>query len=343
MEQAFRNDNKKEVNSFLINSKLLIDRNIYKFLFKLLYCIFIKSNRQEKIKNKLQDPIKKINRNLIRTHDNFITCEYSTNNLINIVKFVRQQNNLYASEIIENILIIIFSFAFKTGKENIFGIYLYSNISKLKDRNNEYFVNWFNPNMLNEDLSNLKRLLRHDFSIEEFNYRNKIQDKPIFNFLSEIYLEKNIQINKDKIINNINRRIFDMKRKINYIFDNEENNDDEIDDDIYEQKNIPIPILRSLFISVYIYYQNKNSPLMQYTKEKNELQKMPFVYNLSEAEIENNNIRFVLSPVRIEPRIEEINISKNDLKENCFLELAKIFLFNSKSIKLINFHASMIK
>ena len=47
--------------------------------------------------------------------------------------------------------------------------------------------------------------------------------------------------------------------------------------------------------------------------------------------------------MRIEPRIEEINISKNDLKENCFLELAKIFLFNSKSIILINFHSSMIK
>ena len=95
MEEIFKNETKNRINILFINSKLLIDRNIYKFLFKLLYCIFIKSNKQEKIKNKLQDPIKKINRDLIRTHDNFITCEYSTNNLINIVKFVRQQNNLY--------------------------------------------------------------------------------------------------------------------------------------------------------------------------------------------------------------------------------------------------------
>ena len=53
MEQAFRNDIKKEVNGFFINSKLLIDRNIYKFLFKLLYCIFIKSDRQEEEKKKI--------------------------------------------------------------------------------------------------------------------------------------------------------------------------------------------------------------------------------------------------------------------------------------------------
>ena len=156
MEQALGNDIKKEVNSFFINSKLLIDRNIYKFLFKLLYCIFIKSDRQKEEKNKLQKQIDKINKELIKTN-NKLNSEYSTDNLINIVKFVKEQNSLYAGEIIENILIIIFSFAFKTGKENNFGKYLYSNISKLKDRNNESFVNWFITNKLNSDLSNLRK------------------------------------------------------------------------------------------------------------------------------------------------------------------------------------------
>ena len=76
MEQALGNDNKKEVNSFFINSKLLIDRNIYKFLFKLLYCIFIKSDRQKEEKNKLQKQIDKINKYYIKIKDEKINYEY---------------------------------------------------------------------------------------------------------------------------------------------------------------------------------------------------------------------------------------------------------------------------
>ena len=364
MEQAFRNDIKKEVNGFFINSKLLIDRNIYKFLFKLLYCIFIKSKRQEEEKNKLQNHINIINRKLIRNHDNFISCEYNTNNLINIVKFVKEQNNLYAGEIIENILIIIFSFAFKTGKENNFGKYLYSNISKLKDRNNESFVNWFDTNILNKEFSNLRKLLRDDILNEEKENKNKIQEKPIFTFLLEIYNEKyeRKNINKEKMMNYLNRRIFDFNNKIMQK-DNAKKDDQTkmdsystassysmVSEYIYDKglpigkvKKPPIPLLRSLFISVYIYYQNKNSPSMEYIKEKDNLQKIPFVYELSEAGIETRFAGVVLSPVRIEPKIEVINVFKNRFRENGFLELAKIFLFNNKSIKKIDFHTCGLK
>ena len=45
MNQANK-DNKKEVNRIFNNSKLLIDRNIYRFLFELLRFIFIKDNKQ---------------------------------------------------------------------------------------------------------------------------------------------------------------------------------------------------------------------------------------------------------------------------------------------------------
>ena len=281
MEQAFRNDIKKEVNGFFINSKLLIDRNIYKFLFKLLYCIFIKSDRQKEEKNKLQKQIDKINKELIKTN-NKLNTEYSKDNLINIVKFVKQQNNLYAGEIIENILIIIFSFAFKTGKENIFGIYLYSNISKLKDRNNESLANWFIIDKLNGDLSNVRKLLRDDILNEEKDNKNKIQEKPIFIFLLEIYNEKyeRKNINKEKMMNYLNRRIFDLDNKKKQR-DNVKNDDSQTKADtcstissfslisnyefdigplIGKEKNVSMPLLRSLFISVYIYYQNKNSP-----------------------------------------------------------------------------------
>ena len=156
MNQA-NNDNKKEVIRIFNNSKLLIDRNMYIFLFELLRFIFIKDNKQEIIRKKIEFTIKKINNNWIQNKEDYIDSDYSKKNLINIVKFVKQQNYLYAGEIIENILIIIFSFAFKTGKENTFGKYLYIDIAKLKQSNEELFDSWFNKNMLNEEFKNLTK------------------------------------------------------------------------------------------------------------------------------------------------------------------------------------------
>ena len=88
MNQA-NNDNKKEVNRIFNNSKLLIDRNIYRFLFELLRSIFIKDNKQEIIKKKIEFTINKINNNWINNKEDYIDLVYSKKNLINIVKFVK--------------------------------------------------------------------------------------------------------------------------------------------------------------------------------------------------------------------------------------------------------------
>ena len=105
------------------------------------------------------------------------------------------------------------------------------------------------------------------------------------------------------------------------------------------EKLVLIPFIRSFFISVYIYYQNKNSSLMRYRRNlnnQNNLEEIPFKYDISEAGIEDKFGRIVMSPLRIEPRLEEIIINKNRLKENAFIELAKILLFN-KNINKIDF------
>ena len=130
-------------------------------------------------------------------------------------------------------------------------------------------------------------------------------------------MKKNINrknINKEKMMNYLNRRIFDLDNKKKQR-DNVKNDDSQTKADSYatissfglisnyefdngsigKVKKPPIPILRSLFISVYIYYQNKNSPLMKYIKEKDNLQKIPFVYELSEAVIETRFAGIVLS------------------------------------------------
>ena len=78
------------------------------------------------------------------------------------------------------------------------------------------------------------------------------------------------------------------------------------------------------------------------SEEENNLQKLPFDYDISEAGIINKYANIVMSPLRIEPRIDGIKLSRNTLKQNGFMELAKILLVN-KSIKNIDFHTCLLK
>ena len=372
------------------NIKLLIDKNIYKFLFTLLYYIFIIKDKAEQIEEKsnnldkinkdksnqnevefknLGEKIKKINEKYI-PKENELNTNYDKKNLINIVKFVKSQNNIYAGEILENILIIVFSFGFKTERENTFGKYIYNNIDELKEKDKLILVDWVIKKKIKTFLD-VKTILENDF-LDRGQMKAIIEEEPLYDFLSEIYVEKEFRkkILKKKIMNYINNRIFDFQnkniQKMNNIKDSakldsyttlntyslvsdhfyKNDNKNQKDVSIGRIKNIPIPLVRSFLISVYIYYQNKNSNLMKYTKNSNngeDLEEIPFVYDLSEAAVKNLFAGIILSPLRIEPRINEIRLIRNELKEKGMLELAKVLVFNNKNIKKINFMTSLLK
>ena len=376
-----------EIFKIIINNvKILIDRNIYKFLFELLYYIFIikdkahrkeekskKKSNQNKIKFiNLDKKIKEINDKYIKNEKEKLNKEYDSNNLINIVKFVKTQNNIYASEILENILIIIFSFGFKTDREKTFGKYIYNNIGGFVEKEKYTLADWIIANKIKTS-SKMRILLENDL-IERDQMKNKIQEEPLFEFLSEIYWEKveGKKIFKKKIMNYINNRIFDFENKniqksnadkdktqnqldsyssistysfvSNYYFSNNENNPNF--NTFGRRKKTPIPLTRSFLISVFIYYQNKNSNLINYIRNPNNkvnLETIPFKYDLSEAVIENRFAGVIMSPIRIEPRINEIRLCKNKLRENGILELAKVLIFNNKYIKKINLQTSLLK
>ena len=358
--------------------KLLIDQNIYKFLFILLKNIFLKTNNSStlsyEITHKLNEHIKLINEKYYKNKKEFqISTEYSKENLINILRFVKTQNKLYAAEIVENILIIIFSFAFQTKKENTFGKYIYNNLKKICDiyNNKEGFSNWFikekfNPKIFYE-LDSINEYLKNDvYIIDKLkNHLNKIQlENTLYNFLLEIYIEK---YNNLKYRSNNNFLSYINKEKMNFssgYIDNEkttimDKSSTIYDFSIYSAKfyneengktnQMNISITKAFFISVYIYYQNKHSPLMKYIKEsKNredptrDLAAIPFSYDLTGAVIESNYTGIILAPVRIEPRINEIIMVQNILKEKGFIELSKILLFN-KYLKIIDFHQIAVK
>ena len=343
--------------TILFPPESVIKKEIYHFLLLLFKNIFLKPKKEEdnkKIEAKLKKWIEAVNKNPLQG-DNTINLEYSKDNFKNIIYFIKTQNTLLAGDILEGILILIFSYAFETEKYNTFGEFIYKNDEekyKLEDPTNFDLIKWFDKNMLlPQELQNMKNLL------EKEEKRGGNLDSPLYYILLEIQKLKFLNVNKK----NHNITKFDK-----FIYRRNFLNQEIID--INFSKNFkPQNIIRHFFISVFIYYQNKYSPLMKYIKEEtrefryeseeegedNKMQKtveiekkflagIPFEYDLSEAELENRFANTVLSPSRIEPRISQIIMAQNKLEERGFYELAKVLIFN-KYVKKCSFDNSSIK
>ena len=138
----------KSLYDYINNSSKVIDKNIYLYLFSLLKYIFLKQQNLDNSNSKLFQITKKINEKIIKNKNKYIVLgeieiRYSIKNFNNIIYFVNSQNKKFTGEIIEGILIIIFSKAFKADKNKTFGKYLFNNINKLKNSNNHELADWF--------------------------------------------------------------------------------------------------------------------------------------------------------------------------------------------------------
>jgi len=343
--------NEVKILAKVINdSKLLISKEINTFLYCLFLRIFLRKRKKsisKKVEENLKIFIDKINKEIIKDKDKEINEEYTIKNLINIIDFVKSQNILFSSEIIENILIIIFSFAFKTDKRNSFSKLLYNNMDLIKRLRNSDWINWLLLNKFNEQLpgkeaENFKILLENDFSGKNMN---KFSEQAISFFLLNINNNKLEILNNEEKTKNKNladTTTTDSKKSLPY---SSFKSDYLFKGKIGKVSKIPISLFKALLISVYIYYQNKKSPLMEYIHESFTDAKLciiPFEYNLSEAVIDSDHSSIIFSPIRIEPRIENVKMYKNILKETSLLEFSKVLLFN-KNIKKIDFHTTILK
>ena len=362
------------MNSFqkIINDpKELINKNIYIFLFNLFKCIFIKRKKNQELENKINEFIKYINQNIIRDEDKYISREYSKKNFENIIDFVKSQNTLYAGDIIEGILIYIFSYAFESEKDNTFSKYLYNNLYKIKDPNNYDLISMFKEErFFPNELHNLSRLLDLDGTWED-RINDKISEAQdncvLFNFLTNIFIEKYINIKDLKKNNNSMYYIYRGKldnQKISDIIYNKlkDISITVLDRDITinsimslasnlffprefgKVNKINIRLIRAFFIQVFIYYQNKNSPLMKYINrdEEEQYDPIPFVYDLRGACVEGRFSLIILSPLKIEPNINRVSLSQNNLRECGLYEMGKVILFN-KNIKIIEFNTHLLR
>ena len=281
--------------------------------------------------------------------------------------FIKMQNQIYAGEILEGILIIIFSLAFEADKTNSFKKYIYNNLSLINDINCSDIYNWFDIDKFKqEELKNLKKLgIIEYFAKEKYEYYKEKTKYIIFNILSEIYKSKYIEnyLNKKKYqisINYIQKMTFN-KHTNTYknIVLQLSNLDMSLSTDITNnslldlistiyltgefgkvEKNILAPTIKSLLTKVYIYYQNKNFPFMS-TNNK-ELAQLPITYYLDRAKILEDNAETILSPARIEPRINHIILTDNQMKQFGLYNLSKTILLN-QNIKIIDYDFSSVK
>ena len=364
----------------LQNSKSLIDKTIYSYLFMLMkYIFFWKNGIEKEIRDGITKKIKaftdKINQSIIKKKEKFIKIEpykevYTFNNLNNILDFIQTQNTMYSGDIIEGILIKIFSYAFETSKTNEFGKYLYINIAKLRDPSNLELPEWFKKakNLFQADeLKDFKKLLENDFYVND-NIKPNQTIYIIYVFLIEILKIKFNLINagKSTFLNYLNKEKVQLTPffldKFKSMKDYNPSNISMIDKDfmgnsiayIYyclfdEKKGPPIKIIRCFLISIYIYYQNAHSPLMQYIEpyisvdeNDDQLVSIPFTYSIRGAFIEGRFANIIMSPIKIEPRISNLHLGQNNIREWGLFELGKAITMN-KNIKSVNLKISLLR
>ena len=379
-------------------SEKLINKTIYLYLIYLFNYIFFKPQISENLQKKLEALTTLINSQILKIREKYINLyQYSWDNFYNIVNFVKMQNTKFAGDIIEGILIIMFSKVIKVDKSKTFGKYLFNNISRLKEIENDRdnLLKWFenaNRQFKNEELNDFSEILKKETEpvnfqkdLKETTKKNTIINLLLYEIMNNkySYLQEKTNNNKGKLY--INRGDLNSK-KMNediYQFLKKSNSDSSTIDretnynsiskmmedynyyshNLGYERNTKIRLFRALLISTFIFYQNKNSPLMKYipklkeinnnieyinsneddnNENENNLVDLPFEYDLKQAAIEGRFAYIVFSPLRIEPKISKIIISQNSFREFGFYEVAKVLLFN-QSLKKIEYNISLVK
>ena len=368
---------KHNLSDICKNFKSHINKTIYKYLLILMKYIFLEKeifkNQKDidKIIDKLKAFTEKINENIIKEKENFIKIEpeneiYTYKNLMNILKFVKKQNLMFAGDILEGILIIIFSYSIKTSQEDEFGKYVFSNFSKLrekgeKENQNIDLIKWFGgakEKFKPKEIKDIKELLIND-SYKKDNSKLEEKKPVLIRFLFEITKtklnfilantknsESTRYINRD-FFNMINMEIklYDaLKYHRSAIGTNEEdfikNSTGFLFHFLFDKQESPIQLIFSLLASVYIYDQNRNSPFITpldpSIEEKSDIKKdkdfvkVPYTYELSNSNIEGKFSNIIISPISVEPRIEKIYFFLNNIREPGLFELGKMLSFNKK-------------
>ena len=361
----------------LIIKETLIHKKIFLFAYTLLKNIFIVEKDKNRLKDKLDEWVKYINTNIIKVPEKYINKEYSLKNLNNIIIFIESQNSKYCGDITEHILILIFSKVFHTIKDNTISKYIFNNLILIRDHNDREFFYWIKKGNLNkEEFTNLETLFDIDGKEDETNPELlKRQNKSVFyNFLREIMRKKYVtpfnkcdkKRNKNMLyINNSDCLYYKLSKLIyNKIKKYDKNKKGKapditiLDKDILlnsmarmeynltnklSEENKPFnQLILCFFTQVFIYYQNKNSPLLKYTLPSENLSTIPFSYDLQGALVEGRFSSAIIAPLRVGDLISNIYLKLNNIRESGLYELGKLCVFNDR-IKLVEYDTCLLR
>ena len=333
-----------EEKSYFDNTKEIIDPNIHTCLYFIVKYLFLgKDSLNRDNKKKLENFIGRVKLDIYLNQE---ACNIE--NMRKIFNYIKKQNFLLASEIFENIIIKVLSLAFNAESDEFFGKHLYNNIASFKKEKKD-LVEWFINDSLKPLLKNYSLIHTVDADqVQKDNDSNESNGSGVI-FKNSTFLQTLHNINNSR------RIIFNEKKNNNkdlsitmssdmtttfshaseYMFDKTKNFGKKKKEDFLTPS-------MSILISTYIYYQNKNSPLMNFSKDSRNLINLPYTYELSEAGINDNLLDTILKPVRIEQRIEDIGLSKNKVQVKGILELHKAMIFN-KRIKRITINSCSLK
>ena len=341
------------MNSYsTIPQQNIINKESYLFLYSLLKSIFIidTENRKEK-NNKLEEFMKIIK----EKYEIELRREYSKENFENIIKFVKAHNVIYGGEILENILLKLFSSIMKIPQKETINKYIYYNLQNVFGIKNK---------MIQKQIKEVE-LIQNFISYDRI-YPDELKNKDIFfqipytpiptdfeYFLTLIYKLKLDSVKNEKNkFNDITHKLFEYSKK--YHSGKEEKNiiqnsiiefDSKINQ-VYENYNKNkqdnfinqnISVISYFFFTLFVNYQTINSRLIKFSnKKKDKLSSVPYEINFMGSSMKGIYASLMFTPMRQDNRINIISMAENDFAELGMLEMGKTIVFNHH-LKVINY------
>jgi hypothetical protein len=342
----------------IIPPKTIINKTSYLFLYSLLKSIFIIDSDNRIKKNKKLDEI------IQRIKDNYnieLKREYSKENFENIIKYVKTQNIKSAGEILENILIRLFTSIMLIPQNETRNKYIYYNLQNVygiknkvkekQDKEIEFIQNFILYNKLfPEELKN-KEIFFQPYTIipTDLEYFLTLIYKLKIDSIKNIYEIKEKQFNETSYnlykysLKNLNNKeeknifqnsIFEFENNLNKIYENYK----------HPSKNNSSNIMSYFFFTLFVNYQTTNCRLIEYCNNNKNIHKfvnVPYEYNLIGGLMKSYYAILVSSPMRQDDRIQIISIGENDLGELGMYELGKTIIFNT-NIKILNYNKNRL-
>ena len=345
----------------IIPPNYLIDRKNFLFLYSLLKSIFIYDTEKRPKKIEKLEAIISLIKDKYKIE---LNRDYSKENFLNIIKYIKTQNIKYPGEILENILLRLFTSVMSIPQNETINKYIYYNLqniygikNKMKKKQDEEidfirnFINYerlYPEELKNKEvffqpykiiLSYLEYFLAliYKLKIETIKNNSKKLEKQYNNTTYKLYkCSKDNQKNNNK----------DEKNIMQHSIISFEDNIDKILENYKEPQNTKnsTNIISYFFFTLFVNYQTINNRLITFNednKDINEYSKVPFDYNLISSSMKGYYAILVSTTMRQDDRIRIVSMAENDLAELGMSELGKTIIFNPH-ITSINYNKNRL-